>query len=117
MRQQCRGRHDLTRLAITALRHVERFPRLLKRVAAVGRKAFDRDDGCARHIRNRRLARPDRAAAQVPCKRRTDRCRTRAFVPARLRTSRRTQSSGMSAGASTVVDFPLRVNVTAIGGL
>ena len=36
------------------------------------------------------------------------------LVPFRLRTSRMTQSSGMSAGTSTVVDFPLTVNVKAI---
>jgi hypothetical protein len=33
------------------------------------------------------------------------------FVPLRSRTSRRTQSKGMSAGTSTVDDFPLTFNV------
>src|SRR5580765_3134461 len=37
------------------------------------------------------------------------------FVPLRSRTSRRTQSSGMSAGTSTVVDFPLTLNVNVMG--
>src|SRR5262245_45017683 len=42
---QERGRrHDLPGLAIAALRNVERGPRLLHRMRAGGRQAFDRDD-------------------------------------------------------------------------
>ena len=36
------------------------------------------------------------------------------FVPFMSRTSRSTQSRGMSAGTSTVVDFPLTLNVIAM---
>jgi hypothetical protein len=39
------------------------------------------------------------------------------LVPDRLKTSRSTHSSGMSAGASTVVAFPLSVKVTGIAEL
>src|ERR1043166_3083515 len=42
--EQCRGGHDLAGLAIAALRHVDREPRLLHRMRTVGRKPFDRDD-------------------------------------------------------------------------
>src|SRR5262249_3785537 len=41
--QRCRG-HDLTGLAVTALRHVHRRPGLLHGVGAVRRQAFDGDD-------------------------------------------------------------------------
>ncbi len=34
--QQCRGRHDLTRLAVPALGHVELLPCLLQRMRTVG---------------------------------------------------------------------------------
>src|SRR6476660_7460718 len=37
------------------------------------------------------------------------------FVPLRSTTSRRTQSSGMSAGTSTVLDFPLTLNMIVMG--
>src|SRR5215213_7323116 len=36
------------------------------------------------------------------------------FVPLRSRTSRSTQSSGMSGATSTVVDFPLTLNVNVM---
>src|SRR5205823_3339929 len=42
--EQCRRRHDLPRLAVAALRHVERRPRLLHGVRGVGGEAFDGDD-------------------------------------------------------------------------
>src|SRR3954454_23749252 len=42
--EEGRGRHDLAGLAIAALGHVDRRPRLLHWMRAVGRKAFDRDD-------------------------------------------------------------------------
>src|SRR5437667_7102000 len=42
--QQRRGRHDLSRLAVAALRHVERRPCLLHGMRAGGRKPLDGDD-------------------------------------------------------------------------
>src|SRR6266850_1495214 len=42
--QEGRGGHDLPRLAVAALRHVDRRPRLLDGVRAGGRQAFDGDD-------------------------------------------------------------------------
>src|SRR5258705_9489676 len=49
--QQRRGRHDLARLAIAALRHVEFQPRLLHRMRALRRQALDRDDFVGRFHR------------------------------------------------------------------
>jgi hypothetical protein len=40
--QEGYGRHDLSRLAVAALRHVELLPCNLHRMGPVGRKAFDR---------------------------------------------------------------------------
>src|SRR5690242_19723342 len=57
--EQRRGRHDLPRLAITALRHVELGPRLLHRMRCVGRQALDGDDLVALlHGRERDRTRP-----------------------------------------------------------
>ena len=42
--EQRRGGHDLPRLAVAALRHVELRPRLLHGMRAVGRQALDGDD-------------------------------------------------------------------------
>src|SRR5262245_8427940 len=46
--EQCRGSHDLSRLAIAALGHVERGPGLLHGMRGIGRQPLDGDDavGC-----------------------------------------------------------------------
>src|SRR5471030_660980 len=44
LRQQGCGRHDLPRLAVTALHHVQLSPGLLHRVRTVGGQAFDGED-------------------------------------------------------------------------
>src|SRR5262245_29919785 len=46
--EQCRGSHDLSRLAIAALGHVNRCPSLLHWMRARGREALDGDDPVAR---------------------------------------------------------------------
>src|SRR3954467_6194407 len=46
--QQRRRRHDLPGLAVAALRHIHRRPRLLHRVRRIGRQAFDGDNFVAR---------------------------------------------------------------------
>ena len=46
--EQRRRRHDLARLAVAALRHVELRPGLLHRVRAVARQALDGDDPVGR---------------------------------------------------------------------
>src|SRR5262249_60722216 len=70
--QQRRGAHDLPGLAIAALRHLLRDPRLLQRMAGIRRGPFDRGHAAPREILDRvgagggRLARrgdPSRAAA------------------------------------------------------
>src|SRR3989442_15397720 len=40
--EQGRGRHELARLAVPALRHVELEPGALERMASIGPQAFDR---------------------------------------------------------------------------
>ena len=64
-RQQRRGRHDLARLAVAALRDVDLLPRDLQRMRAVRRQPFERRDRRVRRRRHRRLAGAHRAAAQV----------------------------------------------------
>src|SRR5258708_16228992 len=46
--EQCRGSHDLSRLAIAALGHVNRCPSLLHWMRPRGREALDGDDPVAR---------------------------------------------------------------------
>src|SRR4051812_44146936 len=48
LREQRGRRHDLSRLAVAALRNVEREPRLLDRRRARRRQPLDRDDAIAR---------------------------------------------------------------------
>src|ERR1035437_9302089 len=48
--QERRRRHDLSRLAVAALRHILGEPGLLHRVLAVGRQAFDCGDGLADNV-------------------------------------------------------------------
>src|SRR5690348_3511569 len=64
-REQRRGRHDLPRLAVAALRHVFLDPGALHGVAAVGRQPFDRGDRLPGDARNRCGARPHRLAVDV----------------------------------------------------
>src|SRR2546430_7581453 len=62
--QRCR-RHDLARLAVTALRHVFRDPGALHRVGAVLGQAFDRRDALVGDGRNGQHARPRGHAVQM----------------------------------------------------
>ena len=55
--QQCSCLHDLTGLAIAALRNVEVAPGLLNRMIARRMEPFDRRDLPADHVGNRRDAR------------------------------------------------------------
>src|SRR5207302_1367593 len=57
LREQCRGGHDLARLAVAALRHLLGDPRLLQRMIALRRQALDGGDFLALHRRDRRYAR------------------------------------------------------------
>src|SRR5215831_54969 len=52
-RKQCCGLHDLTALAIAALRDVQRSPRLLHRMVALRVEALDRRDRPARGVADR----------------------------------------------------------------
>src|SRR4029453_6575659 len=54
--EQRRGRHDLARLAVTALRHIELAPGLLQRVCSCGIKALDRGHRLSAHRRDLSLA-------------------------------------------------------------
>src|SRR5690242_10641471 len=64
-RQQRRRRHDLSRLAISALRHLLRDPRLLHRMRIVGRQSLDGGDLLRSNSRDGGLARADRLAIKV----------------------------------------------------
>src|SRR5262249_17353853 len=48
--EERRGAHDLARLAVAALRHLLRHPRLLQWVLRVGREPFDGRDGLPCHV-------------------------------------------------------------------
>src|SRR3989442_11737508 len=50
--EQCRGSHDLPRLAVAALRHVLRDPGPLHPVAAARRQTLDRGDALPRRRRD-----------------------------------------------------------------
>jgi len=62
--QQGRRRHDLTGLAVAALRHLVRHPGKLHRMGAVGRQPLNGDD-LALHVAGRKLAGPGGSAVQV----------------------------------------------------
>src|SRR5688500_16565326 len=49
-RQEDRGRHDLSRLAVTALGDVRFEPRLLYGMREIGRETLDRDDRLVRDL-------------------------------------------------------------------
>src|SRR5262249_8437930 len=63
--QQCRGAHDLPGLAIAALRHLLRDPRLLQRMAGIRREPFDRGHAAPREILDRVEAGVVRLAVDV----------------------------------------------------
>src|SRR5882762_11245455 len=65
LREQGRGGHDLPRLAVAALRHVLRDPRLLHGVRAVLGQAFDGGHALAGDGRHRQHAGARRDAVQV----------------------------------------------------
>lgn len=64
-REQRRSGHDLSGLAIAALRHVFRDPSLLQRVTAICRKAFDGCDLFSPAIADGELARDYRFAVEM----------------------------------------------------
>ena len=63
--KQYRRAHDLTRLTIAALRHVNLDPGLLQRMAEIIRETFDGGDFFAGDIRDALDARTDRFAIEV----------------------------------------------------
>src|SRR5579871_5889746 len=65
LRQQCRGLHDLTGLAIAALRHADIAPGHLDRVLAFGVEALDGDHRLARDVRHHDAAGADRLAVEM----------------------------------------------------
>ena len=85
LREQRRRRHDLARLAVAALRHVEREPRLLHGRRARRRQAFDGDDPVGR------LDRADRASS-------TSARRCRSCAPSTRRTARRRSRTWCRSG-------------------
>src|SRR5215471_11928869 len=65
LRQQRRRLHDLTGLAIAALRHTDVAPRHLNRVLAFRVEALDGDHRLARDVRHRDAAGADRLAVDM----------------------------------------------------
>src|SRR5204862_4407727 len=63
--QQRRGGHDLTGLAVSALRHILLDPGALERMRAVARQALDGEHLLVAERRDRQLARTHRRAADV----------------------------------------------------
>src|SRR5919205_3712369 len=63
--QERRRLHDLAGLAIAALRHIQVAPRLLHRMIAVGRQAFDGRHGFAGDLLEGRRARARRIAVHM----------------------------------------------------
>ncbi len=66
-RQQCSGAHDLSCLAIAALRHVQLDPGFLQRVSGVGGETFDRGDLRVAQRRNRQQAGSRGLSVEVHC--------------------------------------------------
>src|SRR5207302_8579004 len=65
LRQERRRCHDLSGLAIAALRHVPLAPSNLRRMLSVSRQAFNRSDFLSHCLTDSRDAGPDRFAVQV----------------------------------------------------
>src|SRR5262245_14577146 len=65
LRKQRRRGHDLSRLAIAALRNLLRDPGLLDRMIAIPGETFDSDDRLARSLRYLGAARTHRLAVQM----------------------------------------------------
>ncbi len=63
--QQIRRLHDLARLAVAALHHVELGPGLPQRLAHRAREPLEGGHGGASHILDQRLARPDRDTVEM----------------------------------------------------
>ncbi len=61
LREQRGGSHDHSALAVAALRHLVRDPRLLQRVRPISRKTFD-----GRDVMTRSRAQRERARSQWP---------------------------------------------------
>src|SRR5437899_5475365 len=111
LREQRGGGHDLAGLAVAALRHVERDPRLLHLLAGSGiADRFDRGDGlpaaALTGVTQERMAWPSSCTVHAP----QSAIPQPNFVPVMPRTSRRTQSTGMSDGTSASRFLPLIVS-------
>ena len=115
-RGEQRGRaHDLAGLAVAALRHVLLDPRLLHGVEPVAaRQALDRRDALAARRRDRvtheRTGAPSRCTVHAP----QSAMPQPNFVPVSPRSSRSTQSSGVSGSAVTFTARPLTLRGTTV---
>jgi hypothetical protein len=100
--EQRGGRHNLSGLAVAALRDLFSDPGILDRVETVCRKTFDGDDslacrGCEGSLAGAAAA-PSMWTVQAP----QSPMPQPYFVPVMLSRSRSTQSKGISGSASTV---------------
>ena len=110
LRQQRRRRHDLSCLAVAALRHVDLLPSHLRRVRPVGESpsmvVIFLPATLETSVTHDRVAWPSMCTVQTP----HSAIPHPYFVPRRFRTSRITHNRGMSAGTSTRVECPLITN-------
>jgi hypothetical protein len=108
--KQRRRLHDLTGLAIAALRHLLGNPCFLQRMLAVRRKTLDRRNLSAGHFGYANLAGANRFAVDVDSAGAARPEPQPNLVPVSFKCSRTTQSKGVSGSASTLAVFPLIVN-------
>ena len=103
--QKCHRRHDLTGLAVAALRDILCKPGLLHGMPAVGRQAFDGGDFLIDDINDLDTA-PSTCTVQAP------HCAMPQpnFVPVIPSSSRMTQRSGVSGSISSEYAFPFTVS-------
>ena len=117
VRKQRGGRHDLARLTVAALRHVRLDPRALDGMRAVGREPFDRRDSTPSR-RSRRASRTSaRLAVEVNGARAALRDAAAELRAGRPRSSRNTQSSGMSGGDVDGLPAAIHIHVESHASL
>ena len=114
-REQRRGRHDLARLAVAALRHLAVEPGLLdpgaRRVAPIASMVVTSESPMLSiGVMQERTGSPSTWTVQAP----HSAMPQPNFVPVMPSTSRNTQRSGVSPSTSTLCALPLTLMVKAI---
>ena len=114
--EERRSRHDLARLAVAALNHLEVEPGLLdlcahrRRADRLDRRDLGRRRRCRSGVTQERVATPSTCTVQAP----QSATPQPNFVPVMPSTSRNTQRSGVSPSTSTLCLLPLTSMVKAM---